>query len=564
MAELSAIFALSDAYVNELAALDPYTATAFGIPGYDHLATDYSPDAHAARNDHAAHTLAALARLEPRSAEDQLAKDFLTERLGATMAVHESGDWMRPLRAFAAPVTRIRSAFDLMSRDGDEAWSNIAERAHAVPAALESLRASLEVGRAMSTTASRRQVGVVVDQCTTWSATRWFDTLRDEAGARTDLAPQTMERLTDGVQLATEAYAAFAEYLRDDYIADAIESDACGAERHAVSARVMLGAELDPNEMYEWAWTEHDTLRDEILRTCAAILPGASFAEVCELLETDPARAVHGEDAYRDWLQQMTDDALTRAAEHFDIPAPMNRCEACLPPAGSAAAAYYTAPSEDFSRPGRTWYPTLGRTSFPMWGDVTTCYHESVPGHHLQIAYAQLQGDRLSRFQRLAFVPGHGEGWALYAERLCDELGWFDNPDHRLGFLCGQQLRAVRVIVDIGLHLQLAIPEGTRTSDGAPFHGGETWTPELALEFAMSETGSTEEFMRSEIDRYLGWPAQAISYKVGEREWLRARAEVRGRLGDRMNLRDFHTFALRLGPVGLAQLRSELARFDAA
>jgi len=182
-----------------------------------------------------------------------------------------------------------------------------------------------------------------------------------------------------------------------------------------------------------------------------------------------------------------------------------------------------------------------------------------VPGHHLQIGYARLQAKHLSRFQRGAFISGHGEGWALYAERLCDELGWFENPDHRLGFLCGQQLRAVRVIIDIGMHLGLRIPDATTLIDRTPFHGGEVWTPELALEFAISETGQGETFLRSEIDRYLGWPAQAISYKIGEREWLAARADARTRLGGRLDLRQFHTAALSLGPVGLAQLRAELS-----
>jgi uncharacterized protein (DUF885 family) len=197
-----------------------------------------------------------------------------------------------------------------------------------------------------------------------------------------------------------------------------------------------------------------------------------------------------------------------------------------------------------------------------MWGDVTTCYHESVPGHHLQLGYAKLQADSLSRLQRNLFISGHGEGWALYAERLCDEFGWFDDPGHRLGFLSGQMLRSVRVIIDIGMHLGFEIPSGTTLTDGTPFHGGAVWTPALAYEFAVSETGQGETFLASEIDRYLGWPAQAISYKIGEREWLAARDDARTRLGPRFDLRSFHTAALALGPVGLAQLRREVARFD--
>lgn len=558
----SPIFELANRYIDESAALDPCTATGRGIPGHDHLLTDYSPDGVAQRADHTRRTLAALRALEPTNDPDRLAKDFITERFETTLAGHDAGEWMLALRVLASPPSTIRSVFDLMPRDGVEAWENIASRLHAVPAALDGMRATLEHGRSTGTMAARRQALAVAQQSRTWAEGRWFDTLVAEAADRDEVGDALRQRLATGSDAAVTAYAQFADYLTDVYAPAAPVDDACGPERYRVNVRAMLGADLDPDEMYEWAWTEFHELREQMRLTCEQILPGASFAEVRHLLDTDPARAQHSPEAYREWLQAITDEALERSLEHFDIPEPMRRCEALIPPAGSAAAPYYTSPSEDFSRPGRTWYPLLDRTSFPMWGDVTTCYHESVPGHHLQLGYAKLQAESLTRIQRNAFISGHGEGWALYAERLCDEFGWFSNPDHRLGFLGGQMLRAVRVIIDIGMHLGHRIPEGTTLTDGTPFHGGEQWTPDLAFEFAVSETGQGEVFLASEIDRYLGWPAQAISYKIGEREWLRARAETRERLGDRFDLRSFHTFALALGPVGLAQLRTELQRFQ--
>jgi uncharacterized protein (DUF885 family) len=564
MPDLSPIFALSDRFVTDSAALDPYSATSRGIPGFDHLATDYSPDGCRARADHVRRALDELTTLQPENDDDRLAQAYLTERFGVVVALHEVGEWMRPLRALASPVSTIRATFDLMSRDGQEAWDHIASRLHAVPSALDGVRSSLEAGRQAQVVASHRQTEVVAVQCATWADDRWFDTLTDEATARSDISPSTVQHVAAGADHAVEAFGAFAGYLRQEYVEDATPIDACGLERYTLNSRAMNGADLDPAEMYDWGWHQYHELRAEIWKTCEIIKPGASFAEIRHLLDTDPDRSVHGVDAYREWLQAMTDEALVRAGENFEIPEKMNRCEALIPPAGSAAAPYYTGPSEDFSRPGRTWYPALGRTSFPMWGDVTTCYHESVPGHHLQIGFARLQAEHLSRFQRGSFVSGHGEGWALYAERLCDELGWFENPDHRLGFLCGQQLRAVRVIIDIGMHLGLRILDGTTLTDGSSFHGGEVWTPDLALQFALSETGQSEAFLRSEIDRYLGWPAQAISYKIGEREWLAARDETRQRLGGRFDLREFHTYALSLGPVGLGQLRSELAAFQPA
>lgn len=560
--ESTPIFDLADRYVSRSAALDPCAATGKGIPGFDHLLTDWSPDGVAQRNELTRTTLAELRRLEPTNPEDRLARDVIAERLETSLAAHDAGEWKLALRVLASPPSTIRATFDLMPRNGTEAWEHIAARLHAVPAALDGLRTTFDLGRATGEVAARRQALAVAAQCRTWAATRWFDSLTTEAAGHADLGDVLRAEVSRGAEAAIRAYGEFADYLTEVYAPDANQRDACGPERYEASARAMLGAALDPAEMYEWAWTDFHALRTEMRSTCGQIIPGAGFAEVRQLLDTDPARSIDGVDNYRSWLQDLTDEAIERSLTHFDIPEPMRRCEALIPPAGSAAAPYYTSPSEDFSRPGRTWYPTLGRTRFAMWADVTTCYHESVPGHHLQLGYAKLQAGSLSRIQRSTFISGHGEGWALYAERLCDEFGWFTDPGHRLGFLSGQMLRSVRVIIDIGMHLGMRIPPGTTLTDGTPFHDGEVWTPELAYEFAVSETGQGEDFLASEIDRYLGWPAQAISYKIGEREWLAARDDARARLGDRFDLRGFHTFALGLGPLGLAQLRHEVAAFQ--
>ncbi len=560
-APLSPIFEFANRFVDEQSALDPNSATGRGIPGFDHLLTDLSPAGYEQRAAHLRGALAELRALPVTNDDDRRAQAFITERFETSLANFDAGNWLRAISTIAWPAGSMRSIFDLMTRDSETAWANIVARVKAVPAALAGLQETYELGRARGLVAARRQALAAAEQVGTWATNEWFNTLANEA-ARSDVAAATHADLAEAAPLANEAFGAFAAYLRDDYAPAADPTDACGPARYTLGVRAMLGADLDPAEMYEWAWADFHRLRDEIATTCEQILPAGSFAEVIELLDTDPspARALHSEGAYQAWLQEMTDEALARSKEHFEIPDVIDRCEARIPPAGSAAAAYYTGPSEDFSRPGRTWYPALDRTLFPKWGDVTTCYHESVPGHHLQIGYAQVQAASLTRIQRSAFIPGHGEGWALYAEQLCDEFGWFENPDHRLGFLGGQILRTVRVIIDIGMHLGYRIPEGTTLNDGTFFHGGEVWNPDLAFEFAVKETGNTETFMRSEIDRYLGWPAQAISYKIGQREWESARADAVEREGDAFDLKAWHTKALKLGAIGLDQLRAELSR----
>ena len=256
------------------------------------------------------------------------------------------------------------------------------------------------------------------------------------------------------------------------------------------------------------------------------ILPGASIDEVIEHLDADPNRAIEGVDEFQRWNQDLIDQTIADLnGTHFDLAPPLLRCEAMIAPPGGAAAMYYTGPTEDFSRPGRTWYPTMGETRFPLWKEVSTCYHEAVPGHHLQVAQVVYLADKLSRFQRMfGFVSGHGEGWALYAERLMGELGYLEDPGFEMGMLAAQAMRAVRVVVDIGMHLELPIIEGEP-------HAGETWTAELALPFVVGRSRFPEVFMRSEVDRYLGWPGQAISYKVGERVWLESPRRRQGAQG---------------------------------
>jgi uncharacterized protein (DUF885 family) len=286
----------------------------------------------------------------------------------------------------------------------------------------------------------------------------------------------------------------------------------------------------------------------------AEIDGNASLPEVIELLENDASRAIEGADNLRLWLQDLEDRAIDGLnGTHFEIGEQIKRVEAMLAPEGGAAALYYTGPSEDGRTPGRTWYPVRGRSRFPLWGEVSSAYHEGVPGHHLQVAQVRVLAQHLSRFQRImVFVPGYSEGWALYAERLMDELGFLENPDYRLGMLRMQRWRAARVVADIGMHLELRIPPDE------DFHPGDTWAPELGAEFITHHSMFDAGLVASEIDRYLGWPSQAITYKLGERAWLQARDHVQRQLGEDFVLKDFHTRALNLGPMGLDQLAVEL------
>lgn len=479
-------------------------------------------------------------------------------QLEAALDRYEAAEWIRELRVIGSPVQAIRQCFDLMATQTTSDWEAIAARMSRVPDALASFRASLRHGLQRGVTAARRQALACAEQARVWSGSQestppFFVALLRKHDHATAGNGTLRRRLEEAASEATEAYAELARFLRDEYAPGAQARDPVGSERYALLARGFTGMVLDLRETYAWGCDELHRVEDQMRRVAARILPGASLPEVIQFLETDPSRAIEGAETLRQWLQDLMDRTVRELDDrHFDIPDPVKRVEARIAPPGGAAAMYYTRPSEDFRRPGRTWYPTLGKTRFPLWGEVSTAYHEGVPGHHLQLGILTYLAGQLSRFQRLGgFVPGHTEGWALYAERLMGELGYLDNPDYELGMLRAHAFRAMRVVVDLGVHLELPIPK-----DEA-YHPGETWSPDLALPFAIEHGYEPADFMRSEVDRYLGWPAQAICYKVGERVWLQVRDAVRLREGGQFSLRAFHDRALRLGPMGLDLLRRE-------
>lgn len=556
---MSRIFEIADTYVDELAALEPSTATVLGIPGHDHEMDDLSPDGAAAEADLNRRTVGALLAASIDTEEDRIAQEVMHERLSVSLDMYEASEYLRSLRNIASPLQGVRQIFDYMPKETAEQWANIAARLKLVPKALEGYRQTLSLGLAEELYASKRQAREGAEQAKTWAGLAegkpsYFDQLREEfekAGARGNGLSADIEA---GAKAAKEGYAGMYRFLTEEYEPRTSEREAAGPDRYELMARYFLGASIDPVETYEWGWEEQYRIEEEMRKTAERIKPGASVGEATELLETDPGRAVEGVEAYREWLQQMHDETLADLhGKHFDIPDTIRKIEVMIPPPGGALAPYYTAPSEDLTRPGRTWWPTGDQTRFPKWADVSTVYHEGVPGHHLQLATVRLYPERLSRFQRLlTFISGHGEGWALYAERLMDELGYLENPDYYMGLLSAQALRSVRVIIDIGMHLELKIPQ----SEG--FHPGETWNHDLALEFSAERALRPKSFMTSEVVRYLGWPSQAISYKVGERYWLRAREAARKAAGDAFDLKDYHTKALSIGPMGLAQLEREL------
>ncbi len=554
----SPVFALSDAYIDRLAELDPGFATGLGIPGSDHLMTDFSPAGHEAMESLSRQTLAKLNSLNQSSDTDRLAAGVLRNSLEMSEREFAAGEHLRAIRVLAGNVDYARSVFDLMPTDTPDQWRTIAERMSHVPAAFDGMCESWRLGMQRNIVAPRRQVLAVADMLDGWAGTAsnpgFFTALANQASA---VSGAPTAELQAAALRASAAMAATAAFLRNDYAPVADPRDGVGEERHALARQRYMGMSVDADDAYEWGLAEVRRLDEELKKCAGLVKPGASLGEVREYLDTAPEHSIEGEENLRVWLQDLMDQAMDFLidGDHFDSPQSIRRIDAKISPPGGAAAQYYMPPSEDLTRPGSTWYPANGRTRFALWSEPTTAYHEGVPGHHLQIGMAVVNREKLSRFQRNEFVSGHGEGWALYAERLMDEFGFLDRPEYRLGYLYAQAFRAARVVVDIGMHCEKRIPSNWS------WHAGEAWNAQLAFEFMSARSSSDEAFNRSEIDRYLGWPAQAISYKLGERVWLQMRDEAKARHGANFDLRAWHTYALGLGNLGLDLFKQEMALF---
>ena len=552
---MSAITDLGDRYVEELAVLHPNAATSLGSPGHEDELTDYSVEGFETRDRLTRDTLAELAAAPLEGDGDRVLREVMREALTIDNELHETGDHLAGLNVLASPMQGLRSTFDLMPTDGEAEWATIARRLARLPEALAGYRTTLEAGLAEGRAAPRRQVEACLQQCETWAGNGDGGFFGEFVGRAGEGTSEGLRRELDSAAMAAaESYRAFGGFLREGYLPNAVDRDAVGEERYARYARSWNRCELDLHETYAWGWEEIQRIGEEMEAAAEQIAPGQGVEAAKEVLETDPERAIEGVEPFRQWMQNLQDRTIAELnGTHFDIPEPLQRLEAMIAPPGGALAMYYTGPSEDFSRPGRTWYPTGGKTRFPLWGEVSIAYHEGVPGHHLERGNARLLD--LSRFQRLlGDCSGYVEGWALYAERLMGELGYLEVPDYAMGLLASQALRTVRVIIDIGMHLELHIPEGQ------PFHPGEQWTPALGDEFARTRSHFPADFIASEIDRYLGLPGQAISYRWGERAWLAARESARQGMGDAFDLATFHRETLALGPMGLGLLAQESAR----
>jgi uncharacterized protein (DUF885 family) len=544
----------------------PELATSVGYPGHDGAWTDYAPEAIASRADRLRETAARLAAVDPLTlpAEERLTYDLYLDLIQTAADGLAFDNDALPIRGviphnLRMPVNQLEGVqqdiprtISLMPAATLADYERIVERLEGAPRLVDQTLALLRQGLARGYTPPRitlRDVPAQVDaQIVTdptasplLAAVRAFPAAVAEAD-RERLTRRATAAYADGIR---PAFVRLRDFLRDIYLPACRESTAVsdlpdGAAMYAYNVRWHTTLPDTPAEIHALGLAEVERLRAAMDQVMAEAGFTGSFDAFKRRLRTAPeffhrdaGALVRG---YRD-IAKRADPELARL---FGVlprtPYGVVRVPDAIAP--SQTTAYYEPGALVAGRPGNMYANTYLLEARPVWEMEALTLHEAVPGHHLQIALAQ-ELDGLPDFRRHASYTAFVEGWALYAESLGDEMGLYADPYAKFGQLTYEMWRAVRLVVDTGLHAM-------------------GWTREQAIAFFAEHAAKTEQDITVEVDRYIVWPAQALGYKMGQLQIRDLRAEAEQALGPRFDIRRFHDTVLGQGAVPLGVLEQRV------
>jgi uncharacterized protein (DUF885 family) len=544
------VTAIADEYVASLAAVNPSAAEALGRPA-DLLVPDLSPEAFDEQLAVARRALTALEGATEADEDERVLRIALTERLTNDIALAGSGFTTRLLAPLATPVHRVKQVFDnLPAGDADEA-ARLLRNLEQVPTALDQYRSTLTAAADQGFVAPSRQARLVAEQARIWGdpESGYFRQVADDA-APNAADPQA---LASAGAAAAAAMAGLAEWLETEHALRGSEQDGVGRALYQVTSSAFLGAQIDLEETYQYGWDRLTALTAEVDRLTSGISDGGPEAAM-EVLDQRPGQQLPVGDALVSWINdRIAASTDTLDGTVFEMPDAVRRCEGRLATPGSGVI-YYSPPDVALTRPGRVYWSTPpGADTAPVWREVSTVHHEGVPGHHLQYSITMSQ-DHLHPWQRyLCHIHGYAEGWAHYTEGRAESWGLVHDDAERLSVLLAQRWRAARIVIDLGLHLDLPIPAGNGVTTAT------RWSREVGQDVLVAVAGMDRHTATFEVDRYLGWPGQALAFCVGARLWEQAVSSAREAAGTAYDEKAFHMSALRLGPMGLGPLQQLLA-----
>ena len=493
----------------------------------------------------------ALRAAEPADDIDRITVADLGSELELELESHDARLHLRDLNVIASPAQEIREVFDLMPTGSRDDWERIATRLGDVPRAIDGYIDTLRAGAAEGVVPAVRQVREVAAQAHRIARPDgFFGTFAANAKAGDDeLAEPLRRELERAAADAASAYGTLAEFLEGELQPVAGERDAVGRDIYALRSRHFLGAVIDLDETYEWGIEELARMVAEQESIANEIVPGASVAEAIAFLDGDPARKLHGTDALQRWMQETSDRAVAELGEtQFDIPAEIRTLECMIAPTQEGGI-YYTGPSDDFTRPGRMWW------SVPRASPSSTRGASSRPSTTRAFRDITCRSARPSS-TGASSTPG---GASSPARRGTPRAGRsMPSGSWRGSATSTTRPTASACSTDSACARPASCSTSACTSASSDPTARARGRGSTRSSSSVANVNMNEGFVRFEVNRYLGWPGQAPSYKVGQRIWEQLRDEVARREGAAFDIREFHRRALDLGGVGLDTLRGAL------
>jgi uncharacterized protein (DUF885 family) len=523
----------------------PTYATAIGDRRFDARLEDESPGARDVWRWQ-------LDAFERRLAElggdsDPVTRAALTETLIADRGFLDADLGAFTVDPMNGPQVDLLNIPSFHSARTDAEADALLERWRAMPAYLDQAGDNLRNGLADGRAGVSMLVTKVLEQI-------------DDLLAREDADWPLIEPATDAPQIRDELLGIIGHGIRPAFeryravIADEIAPQARpdnrpglthvpgGADAYARVARSHTSLDTPPEEVHRIGLAEIERIDAEFIELGARLLQTNGLDATLRALRDDPALYFETRDEVFETAVRSLDRANAAIGEWFGR-LPKAPCEVVRTPAHEekhSTIAYYRDPSADGSRPGQYYVNTYAPETRPRYEAETLAFHESVPGHHLQLAIMQ-ELDDLPAFRRFSGTTAYIEGWGLYTERLSEEMGLLSGELDRFGVLSFDAWRASRLVVDTGIHAM-------------------GWSRQQAIEFMTAHTALGANNIANEVDRYIAWPGQALAYKLGQMELLRLRAEARDRQGDRFDIRRFHDAVLESGALPLPVLRQVVER----
>jgi uncharacterized protein (DUF885 family) len=546
---LAAQNALFDEYYEAELRNFPERATAFGDYRYNDQLADYSLAAIAKRDKSNREYLVRIEAISPAgfSEQDQLSHDLLIRVLQQRIADYDLKEYQMPINQQSGLHTALADLPLSVPLDSVKHYEDYISRLHQIPRALSQTTEVLRAGVKDNLMPVKFLIEKIPGQCQGIIEANPF--LTPTKKFPKDFSPEDQKRLTEQITAATNnevfpAYKSFATFIQTDYAPHgrttlSITALPDGAKRYQNDIYGRTTTHLSADEIHQIGLREIDRIQAEML----VIAKKEGFNDLESFRawikanpKYKPTSAEQILDDFRKYIAQME----PKLPQLFGLLPKSPVTVEAIPTFQSTAATHYVTGTPDGKRPGRVVVATSNYAERSLVDDEAVAYHEGVPGHHMQLSVAQqLTGLPKFRVHGL-FFNAYGEGWALYSEELGKEVGFYQDPVSDYGRLSSELFRAVRLVVDTGIH-------------------SKGWSREQVVEF-MRKTGAVDEpTIQTETDRYISWPAQALSYKLGQLKIRELRDRAQKELGPKFDIRAFHDEILDGGalPLDLLEIRTD-------